>query len=731
MYQLSATLEGHLQDVRDITVISSERVASVSRDGSVRVWERSADSQWNGTIVHQSKEFLNAITYDSVNDALFFGGKESLINGVLLETASMDADPTFTLIGHTSNVCALNADPHTSELVSGSWDKTAKVWANGSVRYNLDKHEASVWDAKSIPGRPDEYVTVCADLGIRFWKQGSLTKTFKDIHTDVPRRIEFIPSGPDSLTYATCSNDTLIKLFNEEGKVTQTLSGHESFVYDIKYNQSTGQLASCGEDRSLRVWDCATGEATQVIRLPAVSIWCVDFLPNNDIIVGCSDNTVRIFTNDKSRVATPELLEQFNEEVKSSSLNSQAMGFDESKLAPPETIQRPGKKEGQIVVVKSPAGALEAHQFSNGAWSKVGEVVGSSSTGSDKKVKYEGKDYDYVFDVDIEEGQPPLKLPVNTSDNPYEAADKFIMRYDLPASYKDQIVNFIITNTTGISLDQGGTTTQPTSTIPPQTAPVTQSSQFSVVPIKTYLTLTQHNPDTILNGIVKLNQKEKSFNDEDIATIGSALYDIDNNVDVLFNYACAMRASWKVKTPAYDIMRIITPKLSSADDISDFVEEGLGSKNINLTMLTVRILVNAFENTKWGLALMGSEKVYNSVFETIDTIYENETKQQAMNLALAVSTLLFNYSVYVVNNSSTSANLVPVISDAANTKFATLEEFQDNEEAAYRLVVTYANLSTVEPVLKQFAKSVKWLNQIKSRYGSVSSRFSDIFTDVM
>ena len=729
MYQLSATLEGHSQDVRDITAISNEQLVSVSRDGSVRLWDLSVEGKWNGTIIHQSKEFLNAVTYDSINDTVFFGGKESLINGVMLESASMDADPTFTLIGHTANICALNTDHETSELISGSWDKTAKVWANGSVKYNLDQHEASVWDAKSIPGKPDEYVTVCADLAIRFWRQDKVTKTFKDIHTDVPRRIEFIPSEKDTLTYATCSNDTFIKLFNDNGKVTQTLAGHESFIYDIKYNETTGQLVSCGEDRSLRVWDCTTGQATQVIRLPAVSIWCVDFLPNNDIVVGCSDNTLRVFTNEQSRVAAADLLKQFDEEVKSSSLNSQAMGFDESKLSPPETLERPGKQEGQIVVVKSPAGALEAHQFSNGTWSKVGEVVGSSSTGSDKKVKFEGKDYDYVFDVDIEEGQPPLKLPINTSDNPYEAADKFIMKYDLPASYKDQIGNFIITNTTGISLDSGGASAN--ASAPSVAAPVAQDVQFTVVPIKEYLSMTTYNPDNILNGIVKLNQKEKTFSDEDIATIGSSLYDIANNIDRLFNYATAIKTSWSIKTPAYDIMRIITPRLKEANDISEFIEEGLGSRNITLTMLTVRILVNSFENTNWGLALMSSQKVYASVFETIDTVYDNATRQQAQNLALAVSTLLFNYSVYIVNNTPESANMVPIISDAANAKFANLEEFQDNEEAAYRLVVTYGNLCTAEPVLKQFAKSVKWLNQIKSRYGSTSARFSDIFNDIM
>jgi hypothetical protein len=35
--------------------------------------------------------------------------------------------------------------------------------------------------------------------------------------------------------------------------------------------------------------------------------------------------------------------------------------------------------------------------------------------GSDRKQLYEGKEYDYVFDVDIKDGEPPLKLPYNVT----------------------------------------------------------------------------------------------------------------------------------------------------------------------------------------------------------------------------------------------------------------------------------------------------------------------------
>jgi len=49
----------------------------------------------------------------------------------------------------------------------------------------------------------------------------------------------------------------------------------------------------------------------------------------------------------------------------------------------------------------------------NNQWQKIGEVV--DAVGSGRKQLYEGKEYDHVFDVDIQDGVPPLKLPYNAN----------------------------------------------------------------------------------------------------------------------------------------------------------------------------------------------------------------------------------------------------------------------------------------------------------------------------
>ena len=98
--------------------------------------------------------------------------------------------------------------------------------------------------------------------------------------------------------------------------------------------------------------------------------------------------------------------------------------------------------------------SVEAHVWSSStaSWTNVGTVV--DAVGSSRKKEFEGKEYDYVFDVDIKEGAPALKLPYNANQNPYEAAAKFLEKNELSMGYLDTVANFITTNTKGTTIGQ-------------------------------------------------------------------------------------------------------------------------------------------------------------------------------------------------------------------------------------------------------------------------------------
>ena len=81
----------------------------------------------------------------------------------------------------------------------------------------------------------------------------------------------------------------------------------------------------------------------------------------------------------------------------------------------------------------------------------IGNVV-SSAGSSQRKTAHLGVEYDHVFDVAIEDGQPSLKLPYNVGTNPYDAATKFLEDNHLPMTQLESVARFIVENTQGATI---------------------------------------------------------------------------------------------------------------------------------------------------------------------------------------------------------------------------------------------------------------------------------------
>ncbi len=68
------------------------------------------------------------------------------------------------------------------------------------------------------------------------------------------------------------------------------------------------------------------------------------------------------------------------------------------------------------------------------------------------------QEYDYVFDVDLDEGRPGLKLPYNISEDPWMAAHNWLEKNELSQLFLDQVAHFIIDQCKGIELGKGSGT---------------------------------------------------------------------------------------------------------------------------------------------------------------------------------------------------------------------------------------------------------------------------------
>ena len=558
------------------------------------------------------------------------------------------------------------------------------------------------------------------------------------------------PSGVD---FASAGNDGVIRLWKLDGRQVGELVGHENFIYSL-VSLPTGELVSSGEDRTVRIW--RGDQCIQTITHPAISVWGVAACSDNgDIVSGASDRKVRVFSRDISRQAQPDAIQGFEDSVKSSSIPQQQVGdVNKEKLHGPDFLQqKSGTKEGQVVMIREPDGSVSAHQWSQGSqsWLNVGTVVDAIGS-SGKKTSYAGKDYDFVFDVDIEDGKPPLKLPYNLSQNPYEAATTFIADNELPVTYLEQVANFIVTNTQGATIGQasrglsgadpwGSGAYRPGQTAPTPSPSQPLTSRPKILPQTTYLSIKTANLRTVRKKIEELNQQLIQEGSKDIYLDKQLLADLVAMITPLEQSLSSVPSadpalttgitpvfyiltSWPPshRLPALDLLRLLaaaTPALaeyrtsSSTNVIDILATTGFDDKDReNNIMLSVRAFGNLFD-TASGRNLADNE--YDKIHELVQGSSLVSTNR---NLTIAIATLYLNYAVLLTSSSHSSLpssiDRGLMLVDDLTSLISTVED----SEAAYRGLVAIGTLLGLGEEVLEAAKEIYDLDGALSKVDS-------------
>uniref|UniRef100_A0A8C5I6L2 Phospholipase A2-activating protein n=1 Tax=Gouania willdenowi TaxID=441366 RepID=A0A8C5I6L2_GOUWI len=449
-YKLRCSIPGHEMDVRGLAtaVFPEGAFVSVSRDRTGRVWVPNSSPDKGFTEMHcmsGHSNFVSCVCIIQPNETyprglIATGGND---NNICIFTMDQP-QPLFTLKGHNNTVCTLSSGKF-GTLLSGSWDTTARVWLNEKCMMTLQGHSAAVWAVIILPEQ-GLMLSGSADKTIKLWKAGRCEKTFTG-HEDCVRGLAVI----SNTEFLSCSNDSSIRRWLVTGECVQVYYSHTNYIYSIDVFPNGQDFISTGEDRTVRIW--RNGECVQTIRLPAQSVWCCCILPNGDIAVGASDGIIRVFSEAHDRIASAEDLQTFEDELAKATIDPKTGDLGDIKtedLPGREHLSEPGNRDGQTRLIKEGQN-VEAYQWSVGdaRWVKIGDVVGGSNQQTSKCVMYEGKEYDYVFTIDVNEGGPSMKLPYNISEDPWLTAHNFLQKNDLSPMFLDQVANFIIENTKG------------------------------------------------------------------------------------------------------------------------------------------------------------------------------------------------------------------------------------------------------------------------------------------
>ncbi|WVF71170.1 hypothetical protein IAT40_005968 [Kwoniella sp. CBS 6097] len=764
-YQLAFTLHGHASDVRNLCAPSPEipLLLSGSRDGSAIVWGPSSRSkEWDVKLRVEGpeKRYVSCVGLTRWNGEAFLllGSQSGILSSYILPSPNaapppVDGpleEPYHTLVEHRQNLCCMDTSKG-GLIATGSWDKTVIIWKDFKKVLTISAHEQAIWSVKFVG--EDRILTASADKKIILHSLdiASGRSTPLQEYTGHSEPVRGLSLKPDGKGFWSCANDSNVHVYSfDKPAPLRTLSGHTSFVYSISAFADGSGAVSTGEDGTMRVW--SETELVQTIPHTSNSLWSCAVVPSlsapgSYIASSSSDSTIRFFTRDEGSMASAEERTAWDKEVSSRQLDKSQIGdVKQSDLPGIEALGREGKKDGQVIMIKN-NGVVEAYQWSTptSTWQQIGQVV--DAIGQGRKQLYEGQEYDYVFDVDVAEGVPPLKLPYNVTENPWIAAQKFLAKNELPSSYTEEVVAFIEKNTAGVQLGQGGNDTS--TYVDPYTGasrytgasssssaatygggdPFTGGSAYSsspappqpkpqakgILPVKTYLSFKQMNVNaakgkiTQLNTEIKVAQADLGFTTEEEKTLaeiyaflsGPAVAwpnpdskDANEKYDPKVLLTTMNRWPEDKRFPLIDLARCLAPISpvfgATSPAPQAFIEAcsltapWVSSKPRETnTLLSLRGIANLF-STANGRATLSQEDVVENIVGALGGLDWNVLGAKKV----VVATIALNYSILAVSGSfpsSKSKNLLSLISYILNHE-------KEDAEVIYRASVALGNL---------------------------------------
>jgi len=179
-----------------------------------------------------------------------------------------------SLRSHKASVLCLQLDTKRNMLVSGSSDSTIKIWdiEKGEVVQTLRGHDESVLGLQF----EDKYIVSCSrDSTARIW-------ALQDAPESIGAPGENCKNLGSSESNVGCQRYGLLHV----------LRGHRAAVNSVHIKSMT--IATASGDRTVRLWDLATGAAIRTIGSHTRGIACVN-VTGNFVVTGSSDHIIKVF----------------------------------------------------------------------------------------------------------------------------------------------------------------------------------------------------------------------------------------------------------------------------------------------------------------------------------------------------------------------------------------------------------------------------------------------------
>lgn len=365
---LTRAFAGHTRAVRSLAFSADGRsLISAAADQSVRHWWNLREGEVQSRIIKSHEGFLRPIAVLSPDDPsrallahsqdrhlsritidvegalqlasepltktegetlgrggrLLHRGKSAWISGLLWSAAFAPENHILTIGGNQSRlwdgetlVERMSFSPHQAvassafspdgtRVVTGSWDRSAKIWdaatgrsllkLAGAVAGELGPHTAAVNTVAFSPESDGAYVLSASDDGTaRIWD--SRTGRVKVVLEGHTRRVACAVYSADGQRVLTASDDGTARVWDATtGRMLTVLNDGTQALTSAAFSPD-GRLAVTGGDRNARVWDLADQSVLHTLDGHTAAVTSVAISPSSSrILTGSRDHSAKLW----------------------------------------------------------------------------------------------------------------------------------------------------------------------------------------------------------------------------------------------------------------------------------------------------------------------------------------------------------------------------------------------------------------------------------------------------